>query len=446
MNHPKTLPHSVDAECAMISSMMLNVEALMSCSDVPIEAFYIPAHAAVFKALLDMHEAQRVIDFRSIRQHLQDENLLEEIGGIEYLNSLWEFVPTSANCKFYLDIVTDRYHRRVTIAACQSISSSMHDTLIDATESIRDQAERSLTKLAIRAHRKEKSFKEKVLDTIDELDAQQNVVFRTGAIFGIPSLDHEIFGMLPAELWVVAAETSKGKSALAMQAALVSTMERNLYTVIFSLEMQSSELIKRMLSRQGSISMRFMRGGVFPDDVAAGMVAVAQRLGDARMQIYDDFDLDWRGVVSQCRQKQIELSRNEDKLGFIVLDYIQLIDGDGDDERKELEISNIVRRAKALSKEMKCPVLAISQLNDNKKLYGARAIKHHADGLCIIQDPSEGDDPERVDLCLAKMRNGKKDIIFNLRFRGQYMAFEDSSSKDSKNGKNHRRHSVSNDP
>lgn len=423
MNQPSILPFSDDAEKGLLCSMMLSEDTLSECKGVPVEAFYYPAHQIVFKVLLEFHEKNRPIDFVPLKHSLHTSNQLEEVGGVEHLNDLWQFVPTSANWKYYLDILLDRHHRRVTIIACQKISAFMHDLQSETSSSIQNIAERALTKLAIRTLTKDKTFKEQVLDTIEELQDSTKTVTTKGAIFGIKSLDDLLLGMLPAELWVIAAETSQGKSALAMQAALRTGFDKGLYTIIFSLEMQATEVIKRMMSHAGNISMRFMRDGLFPDVDHARLTAVTTRLGLAPFHIYDDFDMDWKGIVSNCRKKQVSLAREGKKIGFVVIDYLQLIDGDGNEERKELEISKIVKGSKSLSKEMQCPVLAISQLNDSGKLYGARSIKHHADGLLLMK-PSKSEEEGRVDIHVAKMRNGPKDKIASARFYGQSMTFE----------------------
>lgn len=423
MNLPPAVPFSEDSEKGLLCSMILSPDALYECKGTPIGAFYIPAHNIVFQRLVEFHDQNKPIDFVLLKHSFQNSKQLEEIGGVEYLNNIWQFVPTPANWRYYLDIVLDRHHRRITIQSCQKIMASMYDVRVEMSSSIQEQAERALTQLAVNPNKVEKTFREQVLETTDELQTLSQTVTSDGAIFGIKSLDDMICGMLPAELWVLAARTSHGKSALAMQCALKTSFNRKLYTVIFSLEMEAKQVIKRMMSHEGMVSMRRMRDGMFNDTDYARLAHVTTRLVDALIQIYDDFTLDWKSVVSQCRSKQVKLAREGKSIGLIVLDYLQLIDGTGDEERKELEISNIVKSAKSLSKEMKCPVLMVAMRSDNGKLYGAASIKHHADGLLLI-DPSDSDEEGRVNITLAKMRDGERDRVIPVRFYGQHMTFE----------------------
>ncbi len=351
------------------------------------------------------------------------------MGGVEGLNDIWGFVDTGANWKFYLDIVTDMHQRRVTIHSCQKIIASMHDVRIQREESVRNEAERALSQLAVEEGKKEKTFREMVLETIDSLETLPQMIASDGAIFGISRVDEHIVAMLPYENWMVAGESSSGKSAMAMQAATVSALERNLEVAVFSLEMEFKELIKRMLSNRGEISMRHMRDGRFPEHDLTKLTIAAVQLDPAPIHIFDDFDLDLRGIIAKCRKLKVQLSRQNRKLGLIVLDYLQLIDGEGSEERKELEYSNTVIRCKKMSKEFACPILGISQLNEQKKLYGARSIKHHLDGLLLLDDAASGI-PGHLDLCVVKMRNGEKGTRFPILFDSQHMKFTDRETED----------------
>ena len=429
MNAPPALPYSEDSERALLCSMILDADVLASCSGLSFGVFYLPKHQIVFRALSEFHATDRPIDFVPIKNHLDAAGQLEDVGGMVGLNEIWSFVPSGANWRYYLDIVSDRHQRRVTILSCQKISASMHDVLTERTGSVREEAEQALAKLAIDTVKQEKTFREQILDTLDELETLSETVCKKGAIFGIKSLDDAISGMLPKEVWVIAAESSQGKSALAMQAALYSSMQRGLYTLVFSLEMGASELIKRMLSHEGSVSMRHMRDGLFPKSDLDKLHAAVDKLATAKMHIYDDFNLNWNSIASYCRQKQTELSKAGDKLGLVIMDYLQLIESSATEERKELEISANVQASKSLAKELGCPVVAVSQLNEQGKLYGARSIKHHADGLLLILKNEKSNESGMIDIAVAKMRNGPRDVLFPTRFYGEFMTFEDRPEK-----------------
>lgn len=175
--------------------------------------------------------------------------------------------------------------------------------------------------------------------------------------------------------------------------------------------------------------MRYMRDGRFPAPDWTKLGTAAIKLKAASLHIFDNFDLDLRGIITECRKLQVKLSKDGKKIGLMILDYLQLIDGEGSEERKELEYSNTVKRCKKMSKEFACPVLGISQLNEQKKLYGARSIKYHLDGLLLIDDAEDGV-PGHLDLCSVKMRNGEKGPRIPILFDSLHMNFTDREVED----------------
>lgn len=423
MMQPQSLPACYDSERALLCSMVLDHEALENGLSIPVGAFYDPSHLIFFQTLVEFHVDERPIDFFPIKKYLTERKQIEEIGGLENLNAIWTFVPTGANWKYYLNLVTDMHQRRVTILACQKIMSSMYDVRTEREESVRNEAERALSCLAVEGEEKDKTFKEQLLETLDHLETLSDTISTQGAVFGIGNVDRHISAMLPFENWMVAGESGSGKSALvSTQAALASALDKGLEVAVFSLEMEYKELIKRMLSSKGNISMRYMRDGKFPEHDLLKLTRTSVILNPASLHIIDDYDLDMRGIVTKCRKLKVQLSRENKKLGLIIIDYLQLVDGETNEERKELEYSNIVKRCKKMSKEFACPILGVSQLNEQKKLYGARSIKYHLDGLLII-DENENSAPGHINLCVVKMRNGPKGTRLPILFNSEFMTF-----------------------
>jgi replicative DNA helicase len=224
----------------------------------------------------------------------------------------------------------------------------------------------------------------------------------------------------PGELWVIAAQTSGGKSALAMQSALLSSRDRGIATAIFSLEMDAHELIERMLSHAGNVSMRSLRGGLLTELESVRLHKGVEKLAPLRMFIEDDFSLGVSGIISRAR-----LLRLKHSIGLVVIDYFQLIDSvSGSDDSREREVSKVGRASKMLARELNIPVIGISQLNDTGQLRESRTIGHHADGVLKL-DPSESDEEGIVDITIVKMRNGPRGKRFPVRFDGQFMQFRD---------------------
>lgn len=411
-------PHSEDMETALLCCMVLSWEVREECAaQVPCRALYEPRNQIIFSALLDWRRSRTPVDFFSFKEELKKAGQLEEVGGLDYLSRLWAFVPVSADYRTHVKFVLDYYHRREAIIAGRQLIEMAADTH-DVDQTIKDIAEALFTRLAVQSAREEKDLKALLAETLDLISVRAEQLQVSGIQFGIPSLDQALGGLHPGELWVIAAQTSGGKSALAMQSALLSSRDRGIATAIFSLEMDAHELIERMLSHTGDVSMRSLRGGRLTEMECKKLHHGAEVLAPLKMFIEDDFSLGVSGIISRAR-----FLRMKHAIGLIVIDYFQLINSVSDsDERREREVSKAVRASKMLARELNIPVIGISQLNDDGRLRESRAIGHHADGVLKL-DPSE--EEGMVDITIVKMRNGAHGKRIRVRFDGQFMQFRD---------------------
>jgi replicative DNA helicase len=417
---PPPAPHSEDMETALLCCMVLNWEVREECAtQVPWRAFFEPKNQIIFSALLEWRKSRYPVDFIGFKEQITKASQLEEIGGLEYLSQVWGFVPVSVDYRNNVKWVIDYYHRREAIAAGHQLIEMAYDTHnIDQT--IKEVAESLFTKLVVQSTREEKSFQTLISETIDIISVRAEQLQVSGVQFGIPLLDLALGGLHPGELWVIAAQTSGGKSALALQAALLSSRDRGIASAIFSLEMDAHELIERMLAHAGDVSMRSMRGGLLTELECKKLHRGVKVLASMKMFIEDDFSLGVTGIISRAR-----LLRLKHSIGLIVIDYFQLIDSlSGSDDSREREISKIVRASKMLARELNIPVIGISQLNDTGQLRESRTIGHHADGVLKL-DPSESEEEGIVDITVVKMRNGPRGKRFAVRFDGQFMQFRD---------------------
>jgi replicative DNA helicase len=413
-------PHSEDMETALLCCMVLSWEVREECAaQVPCRAFFEPRNQIIFSALLDWRRSQTPVDFFSFKEELKKAGYLEEVGGVEYLNRVWDFVPVSTDYRTHVKFVLDYYHRREAIIAGRQLIEMAADTH-DVDQTIKDIAEALFTRLVAQSAREEKDFTTLLAETIDLISVRAEQLQVSGIQFGIPSLDQALGGLHPGELWVIAAQTSGGKSALAMQSALLSSRDRGIATAIFSLEMDAHELIERMLSHAGNVSMRSLRGGRLTELECKKLSRGAEVLAPLKMFIEDDFSLGVSGIISRAR-----FLRMKHAIGLIVIDYFQLINSVSDsDDRREREVSKVARASKMLARELNIPVIGISQLNDDGRLRESRAIGHHADGVLKL-DPSDSEEEGTVDITIVKMRNGAHVKRIPVRFDGQFMQFRD---------------------
>jgi replicative DNA helicase len=423
MSNVQPLPHSEDFEKGLLSSVRHRPDILDEIHDsLRVNVFYIPAHALIFEAFAAVRSSSEAggIDFHTVKNQLRIGGKLEEAGGVELLDEIWDFVPTAANWRYYAEGVVETYQRRVAILESQRLIERMYDLRSPVEETIRETAERTFAKLATQGGQPEKMLKNRALEFLDILEERSHQTGAvTGITFGLPALDEIIGGLQGGDVCVVAAHTGVGKSALALQVVKTTSLDRGLGAALFSLEMPWVQICER-LHIQSGVAMKSLRRGMF-DDWERSTVTKTTGLLMQRNNIFieDQFGQDISGICSRSR-----LLKAKHDVKLIVVDYLQLVGAAeaGRDANREREVAAVSHRFKTLAHELDIVVLALSQLNDQGLLRESRAIGQDADVVLMIVPPESEKQPHQI--LVRKHRNGQSGVYIPVNFRGDQMRFE----------------------
>ena len=441
---PRSVPFSEDGEKGVLCSLLLSPRDVADICVLHLrsEAFYIPAHEIIYSLALEFGDKCKPIDFISLKQALKDRNQLEEIGGPEYLNDLYNFVPTSANAAYYIDIVREKYVLRRLISACNRLSTQCYDQQGEI-EPLLDQAEKEI--FAITGEHVKTEIvptKELVMEAIEQIE---KLYENRGSVTGLPTgfieLDRMTSGLHAAEMIVIAARPSMGKTAFAMNIAEHVAMDIGKAVAVFSLEMSSQQLVQRILCSRAKVDLQRVRNGFLSERDFPNLTAAASQVAAAKMFIDDTPGL----TITELRAKARRLKSQQD-IQLIVIDYLQLLRSMSRraQDNRQLEISEISAGIKALAKELHLPIIVIAQLNrqpDTRAKEGGRprlsdlresgSIEQDADlvGLLVRPEYYETDDEAKLErageaeLIIAKQRNGPTGDV-PLTFLKQYTRFE----------------------
>jgi replicative DNA helicase len=416
-------------ERGLLCSMICNQDALLSCARLDPAVFFIPAHQIIFITLCNLAGHDTPLALPLIKLALSQAKQLEEIGGAGYLseiyNSKYDYLPSGANWQHYRDFVCEYHRRRVTILGCQQLIEQMHDPSLEADQSIAEVIESTLSNLSLNAAKPEKSFREQVAETVEEIERRGSSEGLSGVLFGLPSLDGELGGIRPGNVCVVASPTSGGKSALAAQAAL-ETARRSRAAAIFSYEMSSTEVIERMLAFEGTLSMRSIRLGRFSKPDLDTLHQSAETISSYPIFIDEDFGADVDRIANRCRQLKLRAD-----LGLVVVDYLQLVPPrtSSRNSTREREVADISRKIKLLALELRLPIIALSQLNEEGRTRESRAIVQDANIVVRIEEkndcPPEPGKPRDIEIVVDKDRNGRRDHRIRVEFFAEHMRFQE---------------------
>ncbi len=405
------------------------------------EYFYVPAHQTIYSVLVDLWNAGAAIDLITFTQVLRDRNLLETVGGAAAVTSLFTFVPTAANVGYYLEIVRDKYILRSIIAAStESVRRAYEEQ--DEVGNLLDEVEQKIFAVGEDRFKGQMlSMKDQVMGAIESIEKlYENRGGITGIATGFTELDRMTDGMHPAEMIVIAARPSMGKTALAMNIAEYVAINEKLPVGVFSLEMSSQQLVQRMLCSRARVNLKKVRGGFLAERDFPNLTAAASKLAEAKIFIDDSAGLS----ILEMRAKARRLKAQQD-VQLMVIDYLQLLKSTSRraQENRQIEISEISAGLKGLAKELKIPVIVVAQLNRQPEqrsggeprlsdLRESGSIEQDADlvGLLLrpglYKDDEKSDDDkdeetpsdnkgEEAELIIAKQRNGpigKVDLTF----------------------------------
>ena len=371
-------PHSVEAEQSVLGSILLDKDAMISVSETLIpEDFYKEAHKVIYECMLKLYNSQSEIDLITLAEELRDQGYLDDIGGIPYITSLSTIVPTTSNIKYYVNIVKEKSIVRQLISAANDIINLSYDSSAKV-EDVLENAEKKI--FDISQERTTNDFKQinQVLrdtyDMIEKLYTEKNEV--TGLTTGFRDLNKKINGFQKSDLLLVAARPAMGKTAFALNLVQNAALKGDASVAVFSLEMSKEQLVQRMLSSQSNVELKKIKTGKLNADDWPRIIEAMAVLSEAKIHIDDTPGIKISELRSKCRKLKIEKG-----LDLVLIDYLQLMEGEGNNESRQQEIAKISRSLKILAKELNCPVVALSQLS--------RAPEQRADHRPMLSDLRE---------------------------------------------------------
>ena len=449
----KIPPQNLDAEQSTLGSMMLERSALEKGMEIlKAEDFYRPSHQEVFDCLISLAERDEPVDLITLQEELRKRGKLEDCGGVEYMMSLVESVPTAANIEYYAKIVEQKSILRKLIAAgTEIIGLAQHEE--GDIDGITDQAERLVFGVA---QRKMGEYFRSIAPLVSEAwdwidDRYHNKGVASGIPTGFDKLDNMTSGLQPSDFIILAARPSMGKTALALNFALHAAISAKQTVAIFSIEMSAEQLVQRMMCMRAKANAHRLRTGYFESAEWDRIAAASNELHMAPIYIDDTTDLTHLAMRAKCRRLKAEHG-----LGLVVVDYLQLMRSHRNTENRNQEISEIARGLKSLARELKVPVVALSQLSravekrDDKRpmlsdLRESGSIEAEADLVMMLYRPDyyqikEVDDTEAIsgksgvaddgtrniettEILIAKHRNGPTGTV-KIGFIREFASFE----------------------
>ena len=417
-------PHSQEAESSVLGGLLLDNNSWDKVADLLVEAdFYRYEHRLVFASITSLVNTNRPADVITVFEQMQSQGKAEEIGGLAYLNSLAQYVPSSANIRRYAEIVRERSILRKLVSVSDEIATSALNTNGRPVTNILDEAEQKIFSIGEEGSRMRQGFQSmdklvvQLLDRVEEMSQNPNDI--TGVPTGFFDLDRMTSGMQAGDLIVLAARPSMGKTALAINIAEHVALKEDLPVAVFSMEMGASQLAIRIVGSIGRIDQGRLRTGKLIDDEWPRLSDAIERLKTVSLSIDETPGL----TTSELRASDRRLARSCGKLGLVVVDYLQLMSGSGggDGENRATELGEISRGLKMLAKELQCPVIALSQLNrgveqrtDKRPMMSdlreSGAIEQDADVIMFIYRDDyynkESKEPGVAEIIIAKQRNG----------------------------------------
>ncbi|GAE32321.1 replicative DNA helicase [Halalkalibacter hemicellulosilyticus] len=431
----RTPPQNIEAEQAVIGAVFLSADALVTASErLTPEDFYRASHQRIYEVMLDLSEKDEPVDLVTVTSELQNRKWLDDIGGIAYLSDLSNAVPTAANVEYYTKIVEEKSILRRLIKVSTSIAADGYaseeevDTILsEAEKTILDVAQRKNTSAFI-------SIKDVLVETYEKIEMLQN---QQGEITGIPTgfqeLDRMTAGFQRNDLIIVAARPSVGKTAFALNISQNVATAAGENVAIFSLEMGASQLVQRMLCAEGNIDAQRMRTGALNAEDWQKLAMAMGSLAKAGIYIDDTPGVKVNDIRAKCRRL-----KQEQGLGMIMIDYLQLIQGNGKSgENRQQEVSEISRTLKQIARELEVPVIALSQLSrgvesrqDKRPMMSdireSGSIEQDADIVAFLYRDDyydkESENQNIIEIIIAKQRNGPVGTV-ELAFVKEYNKF-----------------------
>lgn len=416
----RILPHSAEAEQSVIGAILLDSDAIISVSELLLpEDFYTLQFKTLYNGMLALYQEGKPVDPVTLQNKLREQEVPEEMCSVEFISNILSSVPTSANVKYYAEIVKEKAVLRRLIRVSESIANECYQDTEDLNILL-DNTERQIFDVV--QNRSTSDFvpiKQIALETLESIqNAAKTVGSVTGISTGFYDLDSRTAGLQKSDLILIAARPSMGKTAFVLNIAETVAMRNNTSTAIFSLEMSRIQLAKRLISMNSKVDSQHMRVGNLADDEWGKITESTILLGESPLVIDDTPGITIAELRSKCRKMKIE-----NNLELVIIDYLQLMSGSGGrrNESRQQEISDISRSLKALAREIDCPVIALSQLSravegrEDKRpmlsdLRESGAIEQDADVVMFIYRDEyyhkDSEDKGIAEIIIGKQRNG----------------------------------------
>ncbi len=415
----RILPHSIEAEQSVIGSMIMDREAIVVASEIVLgEDFYNRQYGVLFDTMVELNDESRPVDLVTLQDRLKEKDVPPEVSSLEFIRDLITAVPTSANVKYYANIVAEKATLRKLIRLNEEIANtcyvgkdSLEDILADTEKRVFDLVQRRNTGEFV-------PIRQIVMNAMDHIEkASHNKGNVTGVATGFLDLDYRTAGMQPSDLILVAARPSMGKTAFVLNMAQYVAFKQDKTVAIFSLEMSKEQLVNRLFSMESKVDSQHLRTGNLSDAEWEKLIESAGVIGKSHLIIDDTPGISISELRSKCRKYKLEHN-----LEMIIIDYLQLMSGSGKStDSRQQEISDISRSLKALARELHVPVIALSQLSraveqrpDHRPMLSdlreSGAIEQDADVVMFIyRDDYYNKDTEKkgiAEIIIAKQRNG----------------------------------------
>ena len=436
INTFKVPPHSIEAEQSVLGSMLMDREHIIVVLEIlKSDDFYNEAHKEIFESIYNLFDREEPVDLITLTEELKKRGTLDAIGGIPYINSLAEAVPVTANVRYYADIVQEKSILRRLIKSSEDIINMSFSTDTEVS-TILETAEKNIYDISQNRYQEGFTPIKKVLsDTFDRIESlYENKRTIRGLTSGFIDLDRKLSGFQKSDLILIAARPAMGKSAFALNLAQNAAIKASASVAIFSLEMSKEQLMLRMLAAESMVELNKIQNGHL-DEKEWGKIAQAMiPLSQAKIYFDDTPGISVAEMRSKCRRLKLESG-----LDLVLIDYLQLMEGDGRSENRQQEISSISRNLKIMAKELDCPVIALSQLSravelraDHRPILSdlreSGAIEQDADMVMFLYRDEyyypDSDKKNIAEVIISKHRHGETGTI-ELLWSGEYQKFLD---------------------
>lgn len=414
----RILPHSVEAEQAVIGSMIMDREAIVVASEIVLgDDFYNKQYGILFETMVELNDKGYPVDLVTLQDKLKEKDVPPEVSSLEFVRDLLGMVTTSANIKYYANIVAEKSTLRKLIRLNEEIANTCYVGK-ESLENILEDTGKKVFQLVQKRNTEDFTpIRQVVMNAMDRIEAasrQKGTV--TGIATGFLDLDYRTAGLQPSDLVLIAARPSMGKTAFVLNIAQHIAFKLDLTVAIFSLEMSKEQLVNRLFSLQSSVDAQNLRTGQLNDEEWEKLIESAGVIGRSNLFIDDTPGISIAELRTKCRKLKLEHN-----LSIIIIDYLQLMSGSGRSDSRQQEISDISRALKGLARELHVPVVALSQLSraveqrpDHRPMMSdlreSGAIEQDADVVMFIyRDDYYNHDTEKKDIAeiiIGKQRNG----------------------------------------